>query len=86
MVNGQSDPAVTLPDFDSLASLPEQTHLFTFEQSGHFPMLDESSKFNRLLVDFLTLPSGDSPRQLQMKEEWKRGLVADIERLFGYRW
>lgn len=72
MVNGQSDPAVTPPDFDNLASWPAQTHLFTFDQSGHFPMLDESSKFNRLLVDFLTLPSGDSPRQLQMKEEWKR--------------
>ena len=72
LVNGQNDPAVTLPDLDSLVSLPEQTHALMFEQSGHFPMLDDSSKFNRLLVDFLTLPSGDSPRQLQMKEEWKR--------------
>jgi len=43
-----------------------------FEQSGHFPMLDESAKFNRLLIDFLSLASGESPRQLQMKEEWKR--------------
>jgi hypothetical protein len=34
--------------------------------------LDESSKFNRLLADFLALPSGESPRQLQLKEEWKR--------------
>jgi len=72
MVNGQNDPAVTLPDLDSLISLPAQTHALMFEQSGHFPMLDEGSKFNRLLVDFLTLPSGESPRQLQMKEEWKR--------------
>ncbi len=72
LVNGQNDPAVTLPDLDSLVSLPEQTHALMFEQSGHFPMLDDSSKFNRLLVDFLTLPSGESPRQLQMKEEWKR--------------
>jgi len=42
------------------------------ENSGHFPMLDESSSFNRLLTDFLTLGSGESPRQLQLKEEWKR--------------
>jgi pimeloyl-ACP methyl ester carboxylesterase len=72
LVNGQNDPAVIPPDLDSMLSLPEQTHTLVFEQSGHFPMLDDSSKFNRLLVDFLTLPSGESPRQLQMKEEWKR--------------
>jgi pimeloyl-ACP methyl ester carboxylesterase len=53
-------------------SLPEQAHQITFDSSGHFPMLDETSKFNRLLVDFLSLSSGASPRQLQLKEEWKR--------------
>lgn len=72
LVNGMNDQAVTPPDLDSLFSLPEQTHAITFDQSGHFPMLDESSKFNRLLVDFLSLQSGESPRQLQLKEEWKR--------------
>jgi hypothetical protein len=35
-------------------------------------MLDEPSKFNRLLSDFLALGSGEYPRQLQLKEEWKR--------------
>jgi hypothetical protein len=25
-----------------------------------------------LLADFLNLSSGESPRQLQLKEEWKR--------------
>lgn len=47
-------------------------HTVTFDQSGHFPMLDKSSKFNRLLGDFLSLSSGESPRDLQLKEEWKR--------------
>jgi pimeloyl-ACP methyl ester carboxylesterase len=72
LVSGQNDQAVSSPDLDSLVSLPEQTHAISFEQSGHFPMLDEGSKFNRLLIDFLSLPSGESPRQLQLKEEWKR--------------
>jgi pimeloyl-ACP methyl ester carboxylesterase len=72
LVNGQNDQAVTPPDLDSMLTLPEQTHAVTFEGSGHFPMLDEGSKFNRLLIDFLSLPSGESPRQLQLKEEWKR--------------
>lgn len=72
LVNGQNDPAVTPPDLDSLVTLPEGTHAVTFDQSGHFPMLDEGSKFNRLLIDFLSMPSGESPRQLLLKEEWKR--------------
>jgi pimeloyl-ACP methyl ester carboxylesterase len=71
-VHGLTDPAVTPPGFDELIGLPEHTHHCLFEDSGHFPMLDESNKFNRLLADFLALPSGTSPRQLQVKEEWKR--------------
>lgn len=69
VVSGQNDPAVTALDPDHL---PLQSHLISFDQSGHFPMLDEGSKFNRLLIDFLSLPSGDSPRDLQLKDEWKR--------------
>jgi pimeloyl-ACP methyl ester carboxylesterase len=72
LVNGLNDPAITAPDLDALLRLPEQTHGILFEQSGHFPMLDEGSKFNRLLIDFLSLGQGESPRQMQLKEEWKR--------------
>jgi pimeloyl-ACP methyl ester carboxylesterase len=72
LVNGQNDPMVELPRLEQIAGLPEFTHAILFEQSGHFPMLDESNKFNRLMADFLALPSGESPRQLLLKEEWKR--------------
>lgn len=72
LVHGQNDPAVEQPRLDQLGLLPEQTHAVSFDQSGHFPMLDEGSRFNRLMADFLALPSGESPRQLQLKEEWKR--------------
>ena len=72
LVNGQNDPMVELPRLEQIAGLPEFMHAILFEQSGHFPMLDESNKFNRLMVDFLALPSGESPRQLALKEEWKR--------------
>jgi pimeloyl-ACP methyl ester carboxylesterase len=72
LVNGQNDQAVTFPEIDALLMLPEMTHGILFEQSGHFPMLDESPKFNRLLVEFLALTPGESPRQLQLKDEWKR--------------
>lgn len=72
LVNGQNDPAIIPPDINAMLTLPENMHAINFDQSGHFPMLDEGSKFNRLLVDFLSLASGESPRQLQLKEEWKR--------------
>ena len=72
LVHGQNDPVVDAPQIDQNGSLPEKAHLIIFEGSCHFPMLDEPGKFNRLLTDFLSLPSGESPRQLQLKEEWKR--------------
>jgi pimeloyl-ACP methyl ester carboxylesterase len=73
MVYGQNDPAIEeAPLQESSFSYPEHFHKIVFEGSGHFPMLDEPNKFNRLVADFLNLSSGTSPRQLQLKEEWKR--------------
>jgi pimeloyl-ACP methyl ester carboxylesterase len=72
LVFGQNDPAVTMANNDRLLTLPEHMHHIIFDQSGHFPMLDQANKFNRLMNDFLSLQSGDSPQQLQLKEEWKR--------------
>jgi pimeloyl-ACP methyl ester carboxylesterase len=73
LVYGQNDPAIEgAPTADQLSTLPEHVHQVVFDNSGHFPMLDEQSKFNRLVADFLSLNSGSSPRQLQLKEEWKR--------------
>ncbi len=72
LVYGQNDPAVITPTLEGDDALPKNAHHVTFEGSGHFPMLDEPNKFNRLLADFLALESGSSPRQLQLKEEWKR--------------
>ncbi|HSK66768.1 MAG TPA: alpha/beta hydrolase [Anaerolineales bacterium] len=70
LVYGDKDPAIATPDEEF--SLSTMTHQIELEGSGHFPMIDETSKFNRLLTDFLALDSGLSPRELQMKEEWRR--------------
>jgi pimeloyl-ACP methyl ester carboxylesterase len=72
MIHGVNDQAVLPPDLDCVGLMPGDSHMITFEQSGHFPMLDEGGKFNRLMGDFLALASGESPRQLLLKEEWKR--------------
>ena len=70
LVYGDKDQAVFAPD-ESFA-LSSMTHPVYLEGSGHFPMIDETIRFNRLLTDFLALDSGVSPSELQMKEEWKR--------------
>jgi pimeloyl-ACP methyl ester carboxylesterase len=72
LVFGRNDPAISMVNNDQLMTLPDHMHHITFNQSGHFPMLDQANKFNRLMNDFLSLASGESPQQLQLKEEWKR--------------
>ncbi|HUG35118.1 MAG TPA: alpha/beta hydrolase [Anaerolineales bacterium] len=70
LVYGERDLAITIPN-EELAN-STMTQQIGLEESGHFPMLDETIKFNRLLTDFLALESGASPSELDLKEEWKR--------------
>jgi pimeloyl-ACP methyl ester carboxylesterase len=70
LVYGERDQAVTVPSEETSNST--MTQQIALEESGHFPMLDETVKFNRLLTDFLALESGASPSELELKEEWKR--------------
>ena len=70
LVYGERDQAVLAPD--ESFSLSSMTHPVFLDGSGHFPMIDETIRFNRLLTDFLALDSGVSPSELQMKEEWRR--------------
>lgn len=72
VVHGIKDMLVDLPEFDENGSLPVMMHQVVFNEAGHFPMLERPNKFNRLMKDFLDLPSGQSPTQLQVKDEWKR--------------
>ena len=72
LVHGNNDPLISLPQLTTMERFPANMHQIVFENSGHFPMLDEAAKFNRLMSDFLLLDSGVSPQQLQLKEEWKR--------------
>jgi len=72
IVHGEDDPAVQTPDYERVMAMPERVHQVLLEACGHFPMLDQNTRFNRLMTDFLGLDSGESPRQLQLKEEWKR--------------
>jgi len=72
IVHGLNDPVIGVPDLSSNGDLPSMLHHIVFNESGHFPMLDQPNKFNRLVNDFLDLEPGESPQRLQLKEEWKR--------------
>ena len=71
-VYGQNDPAILLPSAEKQSAIPYMMDNIILDGSGHFPMMDETLKFNRLLIDFLALDSGASPQDLELKEEWKR--------------
>ncbi len=72
LVYGEKDPMIAMPDENWRAGLNGNVHSLGLEESRHFPMLDEAAKFNRLLVDFLSLRSGDSLTDLELREEWRR--------------
>jgi pimeloyl-ACP methyl ester carboxylesterase len=72
LVYGQNDLAMRVPEVEETESYGLHMHQVNLEDSGHFPMMDDADRFNRLLTDFLALESGFSPRELQLKEEWKR--------------
>lgn len=68
LVNGDRDDIVTPPNGDALNETEFVRGIY-LSDSRHFPMLDERTKFNRLLRDFLV---ADDLRALSLKEEWRR--------------
>lgn len=72
LVYGSKDQLVIPPDEQTFAGMTGNVHMIELEESRHFPMLDETPKFNRLLLDFLALKSGEDLTNLELKEEWKR--------------
>jgi pimeloyl-ACP methyl ester carboxylesterase len=71
-IHGELDQAISKPTEEQLNYLPEIAQHYIFCDSGHYPMLDEPSKFNRLMTEFMKLPPDEDPRQLEIKPMWKR--------------
>lgn len=66
----QTAKEFSYPNF--IRELHPNIHHIRLDNAGFFPMMDNPNKFNRLIIDFLALRSGESPRNLQLKEEWVR--------------
>ena len=71
LVYGNKDPFVTPLTNDDVRELDGNVRPIGLNDSGHFPMLDEASKFQRLLRDFLDVRPEDLSA-LALKEEWRR--------------
>lgn len=67
---GESDNVVTPATEEEFSGLNTAARLMTMPEARHFPMLDRSSQFNRLLLDFLEC--GSDLSELELKEEWQR--------------
>lgn len=70
MVYGEKDNLLDLSEINDLNGRPTMRAI-SMPDSKHFPMLEETSKFNRLLRDFLEL-KGESLDELEIKEAWRR--------------
>ncbi len=71
LVYGNKDTFVTPLTNDDLRELDGNVRPIGLADSGHFPMLDEASKFQRLLRDFLDTKAEDLGA-LALKDEWRR--------------
>jgi pimeloyl-ACP methyl ester carboxylesterase len=66
---GEKDNLVDSAQAKLLEDTASNIRFITLPESRHFPMLDEASKFHRLLKDFLVT---DDLESLTLKEEWRR--------------
>jgi pimeloyl-ACP methyl ester carboxylesterase len=70
VVYGENDNVVDRGDLSKFVDGSKAARTMTFPQCKHFPMLDRSSQFNRLLLDFLK--SSGNLGELALKDEWQR--------------
>ena len=69
-VYGEQDSVVTPTDVSRFVGMNKSMRTIVIPQCKHFPMLDRSSQFNRLLLDFLR--SSADLNKLELKDEWQR--------------
>lgn len=72
LAHGARDTLVAAPGENVVEALGANVHGVVLGESRHFPMLDETARFNRLVSDFLGLKDPSDLRSLTLKDEWVR--------------
>jgi pimeloyl-ACP methyl ester carboxylesterase len=70
ILQGEHDNVVAPADGSQFGGADNSMRFLVMPGARHFPMLDHSSQFNRLLFDFLR-SEGDLS-DLDLKDEWQR--------------
>ena len=70
LVYGEKDDVVDPSAVNALNNNQKHIKYISLPASRHFPMVDESSKFNRLLKDFADKDA--TLESLELKDEWRR--------------
>jgi len=71
-VYGDKDAVINSAQADGLENSHNAARAIILPGSHHFPMLDATGKFNRLLRDFMDVGNSEELQQLTIKEEWRR--------------
>ena len=74
LLHGKDDPLLPAPSDDLIMHIAKgkaSGHLLAFVEPDlrHFPMLEITAKFNRLLMDFL---DAQDLSNVQFKDQWRR--------------
>jgi pimeloyl-ACP methyl ester carboxylesterase len=72
LVYGEKDSIVAVPQPEWLAHAGENVRSIVLPNARHFPMLDDTTRFARLLGDFLAVQNTEQLAGLEVKEEWRR--------------
>lgn len=71
-VYGERDNVIDPNQANDLEENHYAARAIVLSNSHHFPMLDETAKFNRLLRDFIDVENPEQLDQLSIKKEWRR--------------
>jgi pimeloyl-ACP methyl ester carboxylesterase len=71
-VYGGRDTVIDSSQADVLDEHHYAARAIVLRQSHHFPMLDETAKFTRLLRDFMDVQTPEDLERLTVKKEWRR--------------
>ena len=71
-VHGEKDSVVAPPHPEWVADMGDNVRTIVLPEVRHFPMLDETPKFARLLTDFLEIKDKEGLAALAVKDEWRR--------------
>jgi pimeloyl-ACP methyl ester carboxylesterase len=71
-VYGEKDSVISTSQADELEDNHYAARAIVLSGTRHFPMLDATTKFNRLLRDFMDVESPEDLQNLSIKKEWRR--------------